>query len=218
MTKNSWDKEMNSELLEFTRQALAKGVERPEIEETLRQAGWDATDVKAAIGSFADIKFPVPVPRPRPYLSAREVFIYLIMFAALYAAAYSLGSMAFHFIDRAFPDPAQTRQLNNFNAAVRWDVSSLLVAFPLFIFTFYSTNKAILANPTRRGSRPRKWLTYLTLFVASVALTGDVITLIYNVLGGEVTIRFVLKVATIAVIAGGVFTHFLTDVRKEEVP
>jgi len=207
---------MNSELHEFTRQALAKGLERPEIEKTLRQAGWDATDVKTAIGFFADIKFPIPVPRPRPYLSAREVFIYLIMFSSLYDAAYSLGSMAFDFIDRSFPDPVQIQQWNNFNAAVRWDVSSLLVAFPLFIFTFRSTNKAVLENPTRRGSRPRKWLTYLTLFVASFALTGDLITLVYNVLGGELTVRFVLKVSTIAVIAGGVFTYFLTDVRKEE--
>ncbi len=207
---------MNSELLEFTRQALTKGVERSEIERTLRQAGWDAADAEAAVGAFADLKFPVPVPRPRPYLSAAEVFIYLVMFTALYDTAYSLGAMMFHFIDRAFPDPAQMRQWNGFNAAVRWNISCLLVAFPLFIFTFRSTNKAVLANPTRRSSRPRKWLTYLTLFVAAVTLTGDVIGLVYNVLGGELTIRFGLKVATVAIIAGGVFAYFLTDVRKEE--
>ncbi|MBF0513803.1 MAG: hypothetical protein HQK81_07025 [Desulfovibrionaceae bacterium] len=207
---------MNAELIEFTRQALAHGVERTQIATTLEQAGWNKADVTAALASFADIEFPVPVPRPRPYLSAREVFIYLIMFAALYDAAFCLGSMAFLFIDHALPDPAHASRLNNFIANVRWDVSSLVVAFPVFLATFRSAGKAIAANPARRDSRPRKWLTYMTLFVASVALAGDLIGLVYNALGGELTIRFALKVATVAVIAGGVFLYFLGDVRKGE--
>lgn len=207
---------MNAELVEFTRQALAKGVERREIADTLERAGWAKAEVAAALAAFADIPFAVPVPRPRPYLSAGEVFLYLIMFAALYDTAFSLGSMAFQFIDRALPDPARADQWNNFASEVRWDVSSLLVAFPLFLVTFRSANKSIAANPARRGSRPRKWLTYLTLFVAALVLAGDLITLVYNVLGGELAIRFALKVAVIAAIAGSVFLYFLTDIRREE--
>ena len=207
---------MNAELIEFTRQALASGASRQEIASTLERAGWDKAEVATALATFADIPFAIPVPRPKPYLSAGEVFIYLIMFVALYDAAYSLGSMAFQLIDRAFPDPALARQWNNFNSAIRWDVASLLVAFPVFLFTFRATNKSLAANPERRGSRPRKWLTYLTLFAAAVVLAGDLITLVYNVLGGEFTVRFALKVATIAVLAGGVFLYFLTDIRKEE--
>jgi len=42
------------------------------------------------------------------------------------------------------------------------------------------------------------------------------ITLVYNVLGGELTLRFFLKVLTVAVIAGGTFAYFLWDIRKEE--
>jgi hypothetical protein len=47
-------------------------------------------------------------------------------------------------------------------------------------------------------------------------LIGDAATLIYNLLGGELTIRFVLKVATIAVMAGGIFTFFLSEMRRDE--
>jgi hypothetical protein len=66
---------MNVELVEFTRRALATGIERDEIAATLQRAGWAEYDIKAAMDAFADVAFPVPVPRPRPYLSAREAFI-----------------------------------------------------------------------------------------------------------------------------------------------
>jgi hypothetical protein len=90
------------------------------------------------------------------------------------------------------------------------------VAFPLFLFTFRAINKAISEDPSKRGSRPRKWLVYLTLWVAVLILTGDLSALIYKVLGAELTIRFALKVTTVALIAGGVFAYFFWDIRKDE--
>lgn len=73
-----------------------------------------------------------------------------------------------------------------------------------------------MKDPAKRASRLRKWLTYLTLFVAGMALVGDTAVLIYNMLGGELTIRFLLKVTAIAIIAGGMFWYFIGDMRKEE--
>ena len=45
--------------------------------------------------------------------------------------------------------------------------------------------KGVRRDPTKRASKIRRQLTYLTLFIASCALIGDVSTLIYNLLGGE---------------------------------
>jgi hypothetical protein len=59
-------------------------------------------------------------------------------------------------------------------------------------------------------------LTYITLFVAAGVLIGDLISLVFNFLGGELTVRFVLKVLTVGVIAGTIFGHYLWDLRKEE--
>jgi len=42
------------------------------------------------------------------------------------------------------------------------------------------------------------------------------ITLVYNVLGGELTVRFVLKVLVAAAIAGSIFGWYLVDLRREE--
>jgi hypothetical protein len=208
---------VDSALQEFTRHALEKGIGCAEIERVLAEAGWSEADIKAALGAYAPIDFPVPIPRPKAYLSAREVFTYLVMFTALYMSAYHLGSLIFDFIERAFPDPIVDGVFRGDSGnSIRWSVSTLIVAFPLFLFMFRIVNRAIAIDPTKRSSRPRKWLTYLTLFIAAVTLTGDVIYLIYNALGGELTIRFVLKVLTVGIIAGGAFAYFLTDIRKEE--
>jgi hypothetical protein len=208
--------DVNVELVEFTRRALATGIGRMEIADTLRRAGWAEHDIKAAMDAFADVNFPVPVPRPKPYLSAREVFVYLILFAALYATAASIGALIFELINRGFPDPLSKINLELSNSSIRWNMSWIIVAFPLFIITFRSVTRTIIGDLTKRASRPRKWLTYLTLFVAAAFLVGDAATLVYNALGGELTVRFALKVSTIAVIAGGIFIFFLSEMRKDE--
>ena len=53
----------------FVREALVSGETRPAIEAALAGAGWPAEQVRAALGSWAEVPFSVPVPKPRPYLS-----------------------------------------------------------------------------------------------------------------------------------------------------
>jgi hypothetical protein len=72
-------------------------------------------------------------------------------------------------------------------------------------------------DPVKRASKVRRWLTYLTLFASACALIGDVTTLVYNALGGELTIRLVLKVVTVGLIAGTAFVYYLRDLRQDEV-
>lgn len=59
-------------------------------------------------------------------------------------------------------------------------------------------------------------LTYLTLLVATSTLVCDVSYLVYNALGGELTIRIALKASIIAILAGGNFFYFLMRMREAE--
>jgi len=90
------------------------------------------------------------------------------------------------------------------------------VAFPVFLFTAWRTGKEVAADPTRRNSALRKWLTYMTLLVAAIALVTDGITLIYNVLSGELTLRFILKVLVVAAIASAVFAYYTWSIRADD--
>jgi len=71
---------MSSDLIEFTERALSKGLERDEITQALRAAGWPKEEVAAALNAFAETDFPIPVPKPKPQVSARETFVQLLFF------------------------------------------------------------------------------------------------------------------------------------------
>ena len=118
-----------SQLDLFVREALARGQSRPSILAALIEAGWTEQQVRGALEDYAEVDFPVPVPRPRASLSARDAFVYLVLFATLYYTAFHLGSLLFDLINVAFPDAASGRGYEVFGASMRWSVASLLIAF-----------------------------------------------------------------------------------------
>jgi hypothetical protein len=207
----------SDELTDFVKEALLRGIPPAQVEDVLLRAGWSRPEVRTALAGYAALDFPLPVPRPRPYLSPRDAFLYLVLFSTLYVSAWNLGSLAFQIIDRLFPDPAALDRAAYSRDAMRWSVASLVAAFPVFLYLQWSIERAVRLDPAKRASKVRRWLTYLTLFVAACALIGDLTTLVYYFLGGELTMRFLLKVTTIAVIAGSSFWYYLSDLRSEEV-
>ncbi len=72
-------------------------------------------------------------------------------------------------------------------------------------------------NPGQRISPVRRWLTYLTLFVASASIVGDLISLVVRFLSGDLTLRFGLKILVVAVLAGSVLYYYLQDLRRDEI-
>ena len=75
---------ISDELSAFVKESLAKGLPPAQIEDALRRAGWPDEQIRGGLAGFASVDFPVPVPRPRPNLSARDAFLYLVLFATLY--------------------------------------------------------------------------------------------------------------------------------------
>ena len=201
----------------FVRDALAQGASKDEVANALAAAAWPAEQVRNALDAYADVPFRVPVPKPQPYLSAREAFLYLVLFTTLYVAAWHLGSLLFDLLNLAFPDATDSEYARDrIDNSVRWSTASVLIAFPVFVYMARYLSLELARNPVKRLSAVRRWLTYLTLFLAASVLIGDMITLVYNALGGEITIRFALKVLVAAVISGAIFGFYLRDLRREE--
>jgi hypothetical protein len=158
----------------------------------------------------------VPVPRRRPHLSAREAFLYLVLFATLYTTAYNVGAVLFTLIERALPDPALGRYVGDFAISARAGTAGLVIAFPVFLGLSRLIGRSIEREPTGRSSPIRKWLTYLTLFLAALVIIGDLIVLVGGLLSGELALRFMLKTLVVFTIAGAVFGHYLSALRREE--
>jgi hypothetical protein len=209
---------VNPDLQQFVREALARGVPRAVVREKLIAAGWPSDEADAALASWADSEFGIPVPRRRPYLSAREAFLYLVMFVTLYISAFNVGVLLFQFIERWLPDTLGARHASGTYSPehVRNAAAAILISYPIFLLLSRLIGRAVAREPEERSSRIRKWLTYLTLFVAAVVIIGDLTFLVSRLLSGELAPRFLLKVLVVLAIAGTAFGHYLGDLRREE--
>ncbi len=208
---------MNIDLRLFVKEALEKGIARPEIEQVLRTARWPADEVRTALESYAEIDFVIPVPRRVAHVSAREAFLYLVLFMTLAISAISFGTIVFQLVNRWLPDPlAYDGFITSVNETLRSATAALIVAFPVFLFVSRLTIRAIDENPDLRLSRPRTAITYLAMFFASAVIIGSLIVLVTSVLGGELTMRFILKTLTVLAIAGSIFGYYLHDLKRAE--
>ena len=144
----------------------------------------------------------------------RRIFCVYQTMVALYVSAVSLLNLLFEIINASFPD-ALNFSYDNFSSGMRWSIASLLIVFPLYIFLSWFINKDLATNPLKKNLGIRKWLTYLTLFVAGVAIITDLIMLINTFLGGEITVRFAFKVLAVLIVAGVAFAYYLYDLRRD---
>ena len=206
---------MNEDLRQFIKESLERGLEREAIRDVLLEAGWQEREVNSGLAAFAEVDFPVAVPRPRPYLHAREAFLYLISFIALYVFAFSLGAVFFGLIDYHFSSSLY-RYDPGPSAAQTTALAAIIVAFPLYLFLMRRLAAAVAVDPERRQSLIRRWLTYLTLVVGAAVILGDVIALLARLLAGDPTTGFVLKVIAILAITGPIFAYYLWDMRQAE--
>jgi len=208
---------MNIELQAFVKEGLEKGLTKEKLKEALLKAGWPEDDVKSALDYYADIDFAIPVPKRKPYLSAREAFLYLVLFLTLYISSFSFGTILFQFVNQWLPDlvsnPSYYTQTIE---AIRAATASLIITFPIFVFISYLLGKAMRKDPEKRSSKVRKWLTYITLFIAAGIIIGDLITVVTGLLAGELTMRFILKALIVLVIAATIFGYYLWSLRQEE--
>ena len=143
----------------------------------------------------------------------RDVFMYLLVTATLYASVVAFIVLWLAYIDVLVPDQlgfCYTCSLDQ----IRGSSSVLLVVFPVFAFIFRLLRKEYQSLPQKRELRARKWLMYFTLFLAAVTIIVDLITLIFNFYSGELTLRFLLKTLVVLAVASAVFGYYVWDIRK----
>ncbi len=203
-------------LVEFVKSALALGESRARIAEVLKKAGWPADQVEDALGAFADVDFPAPVPKPKAYGSAREAFLLIVYFSLLGMVATQVGGLAFAWIDRYFADEltASSYGYQWATSGMRWSIASLLVGYPIFLFLGWRLAAKKRRDPDRRRSRVRAWLTYVTLIFAAGALIGDLVAVVYQFLEGGLTTRFAAKAGVVGVISAAILWNFSREAER----
>ncbi len=207
-------------LVQFVRDALVAGKSRADIHSVLRDSGWSPKEADAALAAYSDVPFIPPVPRPRLRLTARDAFVYLLLFTALGISALQLIWLIFAILNLALPDTADYEFLERQSAdQIRWGIASLVVSVPAFVAMTLYTERKIAQDAGHQRSLVRNWLTYLALFVSAVCFLGVAVYVVYGFLKGEITLRFILKATTVASVSAAIFIFYLRgleDFRDEQ--
>lgn len=202
---------IREDLVFFTREALSAGRSRAEIDTALQEAGWSATEAKEALSAFAETAFVPPVPRPRAIVSARDFLVYMLMFGAMLTSAITLTFLSFAVIDLMLDDNVSSyifRQMRDM-------IAFLIVSIPVFGWLHYKERNRLAASPGRRRSSIRKWIASFALLLAAATFLGDLVVALQRLLNGDASLEFVLRVLTVAVISGGVFQFYRSDLGDE---
>lgn len=206
---------MNAPLDRFIELARQKGMDTSTTFLLLRSFGWKEREIAEAMAVH---ELGIRVPERVGVGSARDAFFHLLAFTALYAWTISLIFLLFTFVDFALPDPAtrsSSYAVESALSGMRASLATLIVAFPLFIGVWWFLLREVWIFPEKAKSGIRRWLSFLSLFAGAVTILTDVITLVHYLVDGDLSVRFLLKVAVLFVVTGSVFVYLALTLREE---
>ena len=152
--------------------------------------------------------------QPMQRVRGGDVFLQLGAFAALYASVGALLILLFRVIDAAFPPTLPSYSYLFSSNTISFQAATLIVFFPAYLVLSWVIQKTYIADPSRRDSRIRRGLIYLTLFISGFVMAGDLVYVIYSFLNGDnITGGFILKSLSVLVVLAGIFYYYVQDVR-----
>lgn len=149
--------------------------------------------------------------------NAKYAFYYLLSLAALIFTALSVGMIVFGIIDKSVADALNYNNFNSVDSQLKFAISALFIAAPIYYFLSRLINRGLSKKELDLESPLRRWLTYFIILVASMIILGVFIGVINNFLSGNLTLRFLLQLASVLLIAVIVFSFYFYDIKRKAI-
>jgi len=142
----------------------------------------------------------------------RNVVLQLGALITLYLSiSFSLVTF-FAVVDTLLPSPADTIwNIEQSSQNIRLGLAMVIVFFPTYLFL---TRKIQTYRRQETGALYQtvtKWLIYLSLLIGGLVLLGTLVSVIYNFLNGDLTLRFMLKAGGMLTILSLACFYYLKD-------
>lgn len=150
----------------------------------------------------------------KPQTTAKDFFLWAGAMVAFYWSVIAFIFLVFNYINYTFPNVLTYYPADPYQSGISYQMASIIVLFPAYLWLMHLIHRGIASDSSRKEIWVRRWALILTLFVAGIAIAADLITLLTTFLNGEeLTTAFLLKVLVILLVAGGVFMHFIADLK-----
>lgn len=145
-------------------------------------------------------------------------FITLGMVVSLMVATVGFLNLIFETLDNAFPDVLNATYQYGYNSyqydGVRSALAVVIIAFPVFFFLARLWRKSITHGLGHGDEILKKWVVYGLLFLVALTAFIDLIILVKYFVAGEITLRFILKVVAVIVVAKLLGAYYLDVLKK----
>lgn len=153
---------------------------------------------------------------PQTKTSAKDFFLNLGAIVALYTIVVSLLNLLFTVINKAYPQITTNYYSIVSSQSISWPVAMLIIFFPIFILLMWLLERGYVAEPEKRHLPVKKWLTYITLFIAGLTLAIDLVTILYYFIDGqELTMAFIMKILVVFIVVLCVFLYYISEIREK---
>ncbi len=148
-------------------------------------------------------------------LTPKFFFLSLGLIISLIASASAFLSLLFATLDHALPDVLTSTYQYGYNSfsydQMRSSIALLIIMFPVFLIITRFWLKATKSHLSHWDDVIKKWVIYLIVFLASLMVVIDLVTLVRYFVSGEITIRFILKVLAVLITAKVVGLYYLSE-------
>lgn len=153
-------------------------------------------------------------------LSPKFFFLSLGTLVSLIASVTAFLNLVFQTLNNKFPDVLNSVYQYGYNTynfeGARSAMATLIIMFPAFLIVSYFWRRAGKAGLGRIDEVIRKWMIYLVLFLSSIVIVVDLVTLVRYFVSGEITERFIYKVIITLVIALFTLGYYILELRGQK--
>jgi hypothetical protein len=154
---------------------------------------------------------------PNKKLTPQFFFLSIGVLATLLATIISFLSLIFETLGRVLPDVLNASYQYGYPSYsyenMRGALAVLIIVFPVFLMLSRYWTRVMRGELSHWDTIVRKWMIYLILFLAGVTVMVDLVTLVRYFVSGEITLRFILKVVAVLIVAGMAGWYYLHKVR-----
>lgn len=140
-------------------------------------------------------------------------FLCLGVLISLITSVVSFLNLVFETLNKRFPDVLNSVYQYGYSTyeyeSIRTALSTLIIFFPIFIVISYFWNKFAKKGLGRIDEIIRKWLMYVVLFLSSLVVVIDLVTLVRYFISGEITSRFIFKIFTVLIVMAIVGKYYI---------
>ena len=148
----------------------------------------------------------------KPAMTPKFFFVSLGVIITLITSVSSLLILFFETLNKKFPDVLNSTYQYGYNTssfdAIRGSLATLIIVFPVFLILSHFWRKWSKEELGRIDALVRRWMIYLILFLASIVIIVDLVTLVQYFVAGEITNRFIYKVVGTIIVAGLVGEYY----------